>query len=374
MTVKQQICLEPVEGHNRGSIGQSDDEEAYGVCRRNVSGVEDDEYSYSSEEEADEILSALVLDGEVLQRFFRTCARARATQRHTQLKWVEYKESAVLNAVYTVFFWKGAPGIAEIDFGVQAEIDKDTEQYTAQNERAFLARAVEGGQATVKVLKNMEENRQSCIGFVQELLRDQGKINSGAIRMAQQGLNRLATIKVGSDIIIAVGAPFVVDLGYSLITATIDEVSKGQDVDAVLITGAKEGSKNVGQEIADHIGSAQARKIAEEIAKFEKEIEALNEQIARNKNMIKRVAAGQIKISRKNRAAKMAKKIANLNRKIAGKKRLITSLGADIYQKSAFKPKPNAKAVLGKSVKWLFVANSIKGAVGNFNKVYKSNP
>ena len=371
VNLKQKISLDPIDGYCRGPIGRSEDEEYYGICQRNVIGSEGEEYGISYEQEVDEHLSALVLDGEALQRFFRTCARARAVQNHTRLKWIEYKDSGYLNAIYTVFFWKGAPGTAEIDFGVQAEIDKDTEQYTAQNQRIFWSKVAEGGQAVVNVLKNMQDNRQSCLDSVRELLRDQGQINNEAIQMAQKGINRLAVIKLGSDIIIAVGAPFVVDLGYSFVTASIGEISKGKEVDAVMITGLKEGGKNIGQEIADHIGSAQARKIAQEIAEFEKEIDTLNDQIAKNKNRIKRLAAGEIRVSRKDRAAKIAKKIRKLNSKIARNKKLIGSLDADVYQKKAFKPKPNAQAVLGKTVKWLFVANSIKGAVENFNKTYK---
>lgn len=370
-TTKRTVDLNPAENLDRGPIGLSG--EHYGICSQSIIGIEPDEQSYVPEDDADIPLTALALDGEALQRFFRTCARARAAQRHTELKWVEYKDSGFLNGVYTLFFWKGAPGSAEIDFGVQAEIDEDTKIFTAQNERIFMAGVKKGGQSTVNVLKNMEENRQFCIDSVRELIRDQGKINSDVIKTAQQGLNRLAVIKLSTDIIIAVGAPFVVDIGYSLITTTLDEINKGKEVDAVLITGAKEGGKNVGQEIADHIGSAQAREIANEIAKFEKEIDSLNQRILRSQRNLDAIKSGKIKVrvSRKNRADKIAKRISNLRKNILRRKKLIAIRNTDIYEKKSFRKAPNAKTVLGKSVKWLFVANSVKGAVENFSKTYK---
>ncbi len=54
-----------------------------------------------------------------IYHFINSVAYAQAAQNHTKLSWQAYKDSAVLNAIYFVMYWKGAPGTVEVSQDTQ---------------------------------------------------------------------------------------------------------------------------------------------------------------------------------------------------------------------------------------------------------------
>src|SRR5579864_136051 len=74
--------------------------------------------------------------------FLWSVAQARAVQEQTKAVWVPYRDSAVLNAIYTVFRSYGEPGTVEVtqNTGRIAEL---TDKYFDELTDKFLLRAAD---------------------------------------------------------------------------------------------------------------------------------------------------------------------------------------------------------------------------------------
>jgi len=91
-----------------------------------------------------------------ISRFFRSCALTIATQLTTQVQWTTYRDSKVLNAIYTVLFWKEPPGIVEINTATASELDRKTDELHQQFLTAWVRKlATEGPYAAAKYVESI---------------------------------------------------------------------------------------------------------------------------------------------------------------------------------------------------------------------------
>ncbi len=140
-----------------------------------------------------------------VNRFFRSVAVAMAFQRHTKIKWVEYKDSAVLNAIYGVLFWKEGPGTVEVQQSTMAEIKRTIDQLNQEFLTIWIDRLHTQGPAVAsQYVRRMEQIRDQARAATQEMYRDAGEINRQIIEGVDEGIKNLARIKLASQVGVAV--------------------------------------------------------------------------------------------------------------------------------------------------------------------------
>jgi hypothetical protein len=268
----------------RGPVGVYSDEEAMCVAESpgpvGAAGTAQEQQTAAPSTR----LTILCLDLASLAGFIRSVALSRATQNHTKLRWVEYKESSVLNFIYTVMPWKGSPGWVEVDTGIRSEVNRDAAKYASQYQNIVMKKMAEGPQSLAGYLQSLDEIRTFNLRAVQETFAEASSLNAQVLGETRDGIRVLAAIKLGADVTIAVAAPFVVDLAYSVITTGIKEVSEGQRVDAVAFKEATVAGKELSEETMDVISKqwqGRAAEIGHEIAEFEDKIAERQEVLAR---------------------------------------------------------------------------------------------
>ncbi len=144
-------------------------------------------------------------DLQAVSRFFRSAALSIAFQRHTSLEWVTYKDSRVLNAVYTVLFWKEPPGTAEVKTGSRAAIERTTDELHQQFLLLWIEKLHQGGPAAGNEYVNrMAQLREQARGAVNDIFRDAAQINSEVAQQTQDAIVALARIKLAATVGVAV--------------------------------------------------------------------------------------------------------------------------------------------------------------------------
>lgn len=292
----------------------------------------------------------MCLDITYLTGFIRSVAMARATQSHTRVQWVEYKDSSVLNFIYTVMPWKGTPGWVEIDTGLQSTIKSDAARYIEQYQRTLIRKTEDGPQATATYLLSLEQTRADCLRMVQEVFSDAGKLNTEVIKEARNGIRTLATIKLVSDVAVATVAPFWLDLTYSVVTTGIKEASTGTKADVIAFkvsgTAAKEGAEE-GMEQLSKAWGARADEIGKEVAELESKIAERGAALAKK--------------------AKLGKKGQHTIRKT------IQHLKQDAVYVEKSQKMPFMKKKLFKGLKFAFVAADVIDAFGEFKGTWENS-
>lgn len=140
-----------------------------------------------------------------VSRFFRSVALSMAFQRHTSIEWVPYRDSAVLNAIYTVLFWKEGPGNAEIKQGSGAAIMQTTDELHERFLAAWVDKVFQGGPTAGNTYVNLmaglrDDARQS----VANVFREAQQINAAVINQTQDAIVTLARIKLAATVGVAV--------------------------------------------------------------------------------------------------------------------------------------------------------------------------
>lgn len=150
-------------------------------------------------------IPVMCYDLHAISRFFRSCALAMAVQQTTKMQWETYRDSSVLNAVYTVMFWKEPPGQVEVKTGTKTEIDRKTDQYHEEFLLIWLRKLfVEGPIAAHEYVRRMERVRGFARDAVQDIFIDAGSINDEVIGQTSEAISRLAKIKLASQVGVAV--------------------------------------------------------------------------------------------------------------------------------------------------------------------------
>lgn len=140
-----------------------------------------------------------------ISRFFRSVALSVAIQQTTQMEWVTYRDSKVLNAVYTVLFWKEPPGTAEVTMANRAVVQAKTDQMHEQFLRIWIDRLATGGpQAAHEYVTRMERLRDAAREAVQEIFRSASAINNEVIGQTNDAIVALARIKLAATVGVAV--------------------------------------------------------------------------------------------------------------------------------------------------------------------------
>lgn len=150
-----------------------------------------------------------------ISRFCRSVAFMAATVQHTKIRWEEYRDSKVLNAIHTVFFWKGHPGYAVIDHGDPQQVMAKTDELHAR----YLSRwvdmvATEGPARGHNYLNALQGIRDMSQNDLDNLIRNANEITAQAISETNEGIRNLSTIKMQAKIGLAlIGA--VTGVGFA---------------------------------------------------------------------------------------------------------------------------------------------------------------
>ncbi len=189
-----------------------------------------------------------------LLRFLNTVALACATWRYTRGEWKNYEDSAVLNAVYAVFFWKGKPGTVEV---VQNEnmIRDYQERLLAEYLDQFLTRSETDPNGAIAYLEDLSRRKAFALQAVQEIFADARRINREVIGETTTAIRDLARIKLASTLVLtgmsvgiglaaagglgaaaklAIHADRVV-LGYEVMGEVVQGLNSSKPVNAVAI-------------------------------------------------------------------------------------------------------------------------------------------
>jgi len=190
-------------------------------------------------------IPVICYDLPTVSRYFRSCALVIATQQSLRIEWETYRDSKVLNAIYTVFFWKEPPGMAVVKEGTPEKVERRTNE---MHERFLLAwvrkLSEEGPGAAQGYITNMGHLRDMARKDMMEFYRNVSDINNDVIRETQQGITNLARIKLGAQVGVAVIGG-VVGVGFVAAAA-----AGGAAAGGLTILGLQAGATGTGFALA----------------------------------------------------------------------------------------------------------------------------
>lgn len=137
-------------------------------------------------------------------KFLRSVALAIAIQRNSQMKWVAYRDSMVLNAIYTVLFWKEQPGTFEVEQNrqvIEADADILFEEYL---NRWFEILHEQGPAAVNAWVGELGIARQHAMQATESMLRDAASVNLQVADELRDGIVALSRIKLAATVGVAV--------------------------------------------------------------------------------------------------------------------------------------------------------------------------
>jgi hypothetical protein len=233
----------------------------------------------------------IVFDKKSVLRFLRSVALARAQQSRVKLRWVEDK-SGFMRGVYSVMFWKGRPGWAEVDPGDADEIIRLADKYTEEYMRSFVEHCARGPESIKKYMEGLAEGREYSLNAVRDTYRDAAELNVDARREAAKGIETLAKYRLGSTLFVKTAALIVslvgpkktqaatgaIDLGYDLSLMTIDNWDTSNRARAIAV------GEKYGELATDKVGEKLEEKAEEKLIegeKFSQHVESLEKLVAR---------------------------------------------------------------------------------------------
>jgi hypothetical protein len=153
-------------------------------------------------------ISCVCYDLQAISRFFRSCALVIASQQSLKIEWETYRDSKVINAIYTVFFWKEPPGIAVVREGSPEKVERLTNELHERYLLAWVRKLCEQGPGAAQgYVTVMSQLRDMARKEIQNFYRNASDINNDVIGETQQGINNLAAIKLGAQVgVAAIGA------------------------------------------------------------------------------------------------------------------------------------------------------------------------
>lgn len=235
---------------------------------------------------------AICYDLPAVSQFCRSVALAMAFQKHTQLEWVENRDSGVLNALYSVMFWKAPPGSAEVRQSSQAQIEETTDQMHEHFLLTWLNKLADKGPAVAGAyISELWKIREYARDAVQDVFRDAYSVNQMVAGELKNAITNLARIRlagtVGVAVLGAAGAIVLapagalicggVSFGYSSTCSLIKTWEQGPSAKAVGIS--VEGGKAVGGEVLGRAAEAGSVRALASQAKAEQIIKSCEGQI-----------------------------------------------------------------------------------------------
>jgi hypothetical protein len=128
-----------------------------------------------------------------------------ALQRHISLEWQTYRDSRVLNAVYTVLFWKEPPGVAEVKIGAADAILRTTDELHQHFLLVWIDKLSQGGpKAAHDYVNQMAAVRDYARDAVNSVFRDASEINSEVANETRDAIVALARIRLAATVGVAV--------------------------------------------------------------------------------------------------------------------------------------------------------------------------
>ena len=300
-------------------------------------------------------LKTLMFDGEQLLRFFRSVAFAKITAGKTRIQWVPYKDSKVLNIIYGLMPWKGAPGTVEVIIENEQLLGLEIQEEADKLMDEFLLNLAEQPAKAVAFLSNKEKLRTMNLETIQNAYQMAQEISRDLITETQHGIKNLAEIKMASTVALktmglATGASFLVSLGYDVSLEYIKELSKSGEVGLAGIAAATKADIELGKHAVEKSAHHAADKLLGKAAGYEKEIAKLDGKI----EAIERQLETNIKQKRRNKMLQ----------------RLDSRQGALATQQKELKAsKFKVKAL--SSVKFLFFAYDVYEAVHEYQEETK---
>ena len=160
-----------------------------------------------------------------VSRFFRSVALSVAFEKYTKSEWVQAEGSPVIDAIYSVMFWKTPPGTVEIRQPV-AIIESTTNVLHEKYLSTWVRKMHTGGPVVAyDYVDQMAKVRQGAADGLSQLFRDASQINHGISGETANAIRTLARIKLvgdvgviglGAYISIATGGAGAVLLGFTL--------------------------------------------------------------------------------------------------------------------------------------------------------------
>jgi hypothetical protein len=198
--------------------------------------------------------------------FLWSVGQARAVQEQTKLVWQPYRDSSVLNAIYTVFRSYGEPGTVEVTQN-SARIAELTDKYFDELIDKFLLRAVDHSHplSLARWMELQRDIRDSALQSVAEIFRDAAEINTEIVDGTKKGIQRLAKIHLISTIALtgmscAIGIGWVgalsraellvaggTKVGYGVAAEIIKDWGHHSGANAIAIGAVKGGTKELVQ-------------------------------------------------------------------------------------------------------------------------------
>lgn len=159
-------------------------------------------------------VSVIIYDLNTVSRFFRSCALVIASQQSLRIEWETYRDSKVINAIYTVFFWKEPPGIAVVKEGAPEKVERRTNELHERYLMAWVRKLSEEGPGAAQgYVTTMGQLRDMARKDIQNFYRNASDINNDVIRETQHGIEILAAYKLGAQVGVAtLGA--IVGIGF----------------------------------------------------------------------------------------------------------------------------------------------------------------
>ncbi len=154
---------------------------------------------------AEPSIPIICYDFTAVSRFFRSVAVSMALQRNTMLEWTTYRDSSVLNGIYAVLFWKGAPGTAEIRTGNSFWVEKETDELHERFLLAWLKKLHEGGPEDANAyVSHMAGVREAAKDAIYDVIRDAAAINSAVAGETRDAIVFLARVRLAGAVGVAV--------------------------------------------------------------------------------------------------------------------------------------------------------------------------
>lgn len=300
----------------------------------------------------------VLFDPKPILRFLRSVALARAHQERVKLRWVE-DQSGFMRGLYSVMFWKGRPGWAEVDPGDAREIERLADQYMSAYIEGWIKRCCEGPQAVKKYLEGMAESRQYSLDAIQEVYRDASELNVEVRREAARGIEILASYKLTADLFVKTAA--LVAPGASQFAASF--VDAGYDFSLILVKSLDDTPKasvvaigeKTGEILADKGGEKAAEKGEEKLiegVKFSDHVKELEALIERNKKWVQRGSRKSSRILRRIGEKELEKETAQKS------------------AQAAFRTSTALK-MLGPTMKVLFYVHDVAESLHEYNETVK---
>jgi hypothetical protein len=249
----------------------------------------------------------VVMDLDPTLKFLRSASMTRAMAESTSLEWKTYDDSTVINALYTVFFWKEKPGFAEVNTATGEKLRTRHAQILDGYVDKWLATLGQGPSPMKQYLDHLAKIRASDHENIDFIFREAREINKMVTDQLRTTIRTLAGVKLAGTIAVAAlggyaaiaigGATATVAGGvsaaYSVTGAVIKEwnsVPTGQ----VMAVGKELGKYGAG-EYGGQLAEETLKKAGESSALYQKMLEKAERGIAHHSRTVQEAAKQRVR-------------------------------------------------------------------------------